>query len=71
MNNPFTTVFDADETDWDTFASVIATTNDIRILLWQLNEEASFGPNHEWAMRMYAWVMAMTNNELTPNKGDK
>lgn len=76
MNNPFATIFDGDETDWDTFVSMIATTNDIRILLWQLNEEASSGPNREWAKRMYEWVMAMTNHELTDdyqfsNKGDK
>jgi len=76
MSNPFATIFDGDETDWDTFVSMIATTKDIRILLWKLNEQASFGPDNEWALRMYAWVMAMTNHELIPeyqfsNKGDK
>jgi hypothetical protein len=55
---------------------MIATTQDIRVLLWKLNEQASFGPDNEWALRMYAWVMAMTNHELIPeyqssNKGDK
>ena len=76
MSNPFATIFDGAETDWDTFVSMIATTQDIRVLLWKLNEQASFGPDNEWALRMYAWVMAMTNHELIPEyqsstQGDK
>ena len=72
--NPFINVFtdtvDFDEA-WDEFTSLIATTEDILLLLEFLNENASFGGNKDWSLRMYAWVMAMTNNELTPNKGDK
>jgi len=64
MSNPFATIFDGDETHWDDFVSLIADTNDIRTLLEKLNEEASFGSDRKWAMRMYAWVMAMTNHEL-------
>jgi hypothetical protein len=76
VSNPFATIFDGNETDWDTFTSMIATTDDIRMLLWKLNEQASFGPDSEWAMKMYLWVMAMTNHELIPeyqssDKGDK
>jgi len=72
--NPFINVFtdtvDFDEA-WDEFTSLIATTEDILLLLEFLNEEASFNGRKDWALRMYAWVMAMTGNELTPNKGDK
>jgi len=72
--NPFINVFtdtvDFDEA-WDEFTSLIATREDILLLLELLNEEASFGGRKDWALRMYAWVMAMTGNELTSNKGDK
>jgi len=72
--NPFINVFtdtvDFDEA-WDEFTSLIATKEDILLLLEFLNEEASFGGRKDWSLRMYAWVMAMTGNELTPNKGDK
>ena len=64
MSNPFATIFDGDETHWDSFVSLIATTDDIKVLLAKLNEQASFGPDEDWAMRMYAWVSAMTNHEL-------
>jgi hypothetical protein len=64
MSNPFSTVFRGNEDDWDDFVSLIADTNDIRILLEKLNEEASFGSDRQWALRMYEWVTAMTNREL-------
>jgi len=64
MSNPFATIFDGDETHWDSFVSLIATTDDIKVLLAKLNEQASFGPDEDWAMRMYKWVSAMTNHEL-------
>ena len=82
--NPFVNVFtdavDFDQVEWDDFTSLIATTDDIKLLLSRLNETASYSKYEDgsdweedsnWALRMYAWVMAMTNNELTPNKGDK
>lgn len=69
--NPFINVF-TDSVDfddaWDEFTSLIATTEDILLLLEFLNEEASFGGRKDWALRMYAWVMAMTNNELAGSK---
>jgi len=76
MSNPFSNIFRGDEDDWDSFVSLIATTDDIKVLLAKLNEQASFGPDNDWAMRMYAWVMAMTKHELIDdyqfsNKGDK
>lgn len=64
MSNPFSTIFRGDEDDWDSFTSLIATTDDIKVLLAKLNEQASFGPDKDWAMKMYAWVSAMTNHEL-------
>ena len=69
--NPFINVF-TDSVDfddaWDEFTSLIATTEDILLLLEFLNEEASFSGRKDWALRMYAWVMAMTNNELAGSK---
>ena len=70
--NPFVNVFtdtvDFDQVEWDDFTSLIATRSDIKMLLFGLNEQASYGPNKDWALRMYAWVMAMTNNELAGSK---
>lgn len=72
--NPFINVFtdsvDFDQVEWDGFTSLIATTDDIRLLLGALNDDASYWADEDsaysaWALRMYAWVMAMTNNELT------
>ena len=77
--NPFINVFtdrvDFNQLEWDEFTSFIATTDDIKLLLEMLNEFASFNeddsglfPSRMWALRMYAWVMAMTNNELAGSK---
>ena len=73
--NPFVNVFtdsvDFDQVEWDDFTSLIATTDDIKLLLSRLNETASYSKyedDGDWALRMYAWVMAMTNNELAGSK---
>ena len=73
--NPFVNVFtdsvDFDQVEWDEFTSFIATTDDIKLLLFRLNETASYGESEkerDWALRMYAWVVAMTNNELAGSK---
>jgi hypothetical protein len=57
--------------EWDEFTSFIATTDDIKLLLFRLNETASYHESEkerDWALRMYAWVVAMTNNELAGSK---
>jgi hypothetical protein len=73
--NPFINVFtdtvDFDQVEWDEFTSFIATTDDIKLLLFRLNETASYHESEkerDWALRMYAWVVAMTNNELAGGK---
>jgi hypothetical protein len=73
--NPFVNVFtdtvDFDQVEWDEFTSFIATTDDIKLLLFRLNETASYDESEkerDWALRMYAWVVAMTNNELAGSK---
>jgi hypothetical protein len=73
--NPFINVFtdtvDFDQVEWDEFTSFIATTDDIKLLLFRLNETASYHESEkerDWALRMYAWVVAMTNNELAGSK---
>ena len=73
--NPFINVFtdtvDFDQVEWDEFTSFIATTDDIKLLLFRLNETASYDESEkerDGALRMYAWVVAMTNNELAGSK---
>ena len=73
--NPFINVFtdrvDFNQLEWDEFTSFIATTDDIKLLLFRLNETASYHESEkerDWALRMYAWVVAMTNNELAGSK---
>ena len=73
--NPFINVFtdsvDFDQVKWDEFASLIATNDDIKLLLFTLNETASYNYDErerDWALRLYAWVMAMTDNELAGGK---
>ena len=73
--NPFVNVFtdrvDFNQLEWDEFTSFIATTDDIKLLLFRLNETASYHESEkerDWALRMYAWVVAMTNNELAGSK---
>lgn len=73
FTNVFTDSVDFDQVEWDGFTSLIATTFDIRLLLAFLNEQASYwadedSAHSEWALRMYAWVTAMTNNELAGGK---
>lgn len=72
--NPFVNVFtdtvDFDQVEWDDFTSLIATTDDIKLLLEWLNEQASSTSLHawsghsKWALRMYAWVTAMTDGQV-------